>query len=298
MATIYTHKSENIRKTWFLMIIFFALIGVIGYVLAQQYHNPTLFIGALVFSLLMNVGSFWFSDKIVIATSGAVLADETRFLELHRLVENLAIIAGLPKPKIYIINDQAPNAFATGRDPKHAAVAVTTGLLSILDKQELEGVIAHELSHIGNRDMLLMTVATVLVGFVGLVAHWLSRSFLFRGRDNEEGGGIVGLLVVFALTLVAQLFATLLQLAISRKREYLADASGALLTRYPEGLVRALEKISSYDGEVMRANSATAHLYISNPFGSIKEKSSHLFSTHPPISERVKRLKQMGNISL
>lgn len=295
MATIYTHKSENIRKTWFLMIIFFALIGVIGYVLAQQYQSPELFIGALVFSLLMNVGSFWFSDKIVIATSGAVLADETRFTQLHRLVENLAIIAGLPKPKIYIISDPAPNAFATGRDPQHAAVAVTTGLLSILDKQELEGVIAHELSHIGNRDMLLMTVATVLVGFVGLVAHWLSRSFLFRERDNDEGGA-VKLLVVFALTLVAQLFATLLQLAISRKREYLADASGALLTRFPEGLARALEKISSYDGEVMRANSATAHLYISNPFGSMKERGLHLLSTHPPIGERVKRLKQMGNL--
>lgn len=295
MATIYTHKSENIRKTWLLMSVFFALIGTLGYVLAQQYHNPVLFVGALVFSLLMNVGSFWFSDKLVIATSGAVLAEETRYLELHRIVENLAITAGLPKPKIYVINDAAPNAFATGRDPEHAAVAVTTGLLQVLEKRELEGVIAHELSHVGNRDMLLMTVATVLVGFVGLIADWFSRSFLFRGRNNEEGGNGLSLLVVFALTLVAQLFATLLQLAISRKREYLADASAALLTRYPEGLASALEKISSYQGSVSRANSATAHLYISNPFGNIKEKSLHLFSTHPPATERIKRLRAMGN---
>ncbi len=294
MATIYTYKSENISKTWLLMIIFFALVGVIGYVLAQQYHNPTIFLVAIVFSLLMNVGSFWFSDKLVISVSGAVAADEIRFIELHRLVENLAIVAGLPKPKIYIINDQAPNAFATGRDPKHAAIAVTTGLLSILDKQELEGVIAHELSHIGNRDMLLMTVATVLVGFVALVADVISHSFFFRNSDDEEGGGIASLLIIFVCTLVAQLFATLLQFAISRKREYLADASGALLTRYPSGLANALEKISMYSGQVSKANSATAHLYISDPFGNVKEKALHLFSTHPPVQERIKRLRQMG----
>lgn len=294
MATIYTHKSENIRKTWFLMIIFFALVSVVGYFLAQQYQNPLIFTIAIVFSLLMNVGSFWFSDKIVIATSGAVLADETRFLELHRLVENLAIIAGLPKPKLYVINDSAPNAFATGRDPHHAAVAVTTGLLQILDKQELEGVIAHELSHIGNRDMLLMTVSAVLVGFVAMIADFISRSFWFRGNDDEEGSGLAGLLIVFVCTLVAQLFATLLQLAISRKREYLADASAALLTRYPEGLARALEKISNYQGQVHNVTSATAHLYISDPFGKTGQKLLHLFSTHPPAQERVKRLRQMG----
>lgn len=294
MATIYTHKNENIRKTWFLMIVFFALVSVIGYLLAQQYQNPLIFTIAIVFSLAMNVGSFWFSDKLVIATSGAKPADELQFAELHRIVENLAITAGLPKPKVYVISDSAPNAFATGRNPEHSAVAVTTGLLAILDKQELGGVIAHELSHIGNRDMLLMTVSAVLVGFVAMVADFIARSFWFRGNDDEEGNGLVGLLVVFVCTLVAQLFATLLQFAISRKREYLADASAALLTRYPEGLARALEKISGYSGQVRGVTSATAHLYISDPFGKAGQKVLHLFSTHPPAEERIKRLRAMG----
>jgi heat shock protein HtpX len=295
MATIYTHRSSNIFKTYLLMAVFLALVVALGYVFAQRAGNPAILWFAMGFSILMNVGSFWFSDKLVIATSGAHPADPIKHREYLNIVENLSIAAGLPAPKAYVINDPAPNAFATGRNQNHAAVAVTTGLLAILDKPELEGVIAHELSHIGNRDMQLMTVAVVLVGFVTLLGDMLGRMIVFGGSRDDDRGGAASFLIVFVISLVAQLGAMLLQFAVSRRREYLADASAALLTRYPEGLASALKKISGYDGEVAHANSATAHLYISNPFNaSARSKVMHLFSTHPPVAERIKRLNQMA----
>jgi heat shock protein HtpX len=247
---------------------------------------------AVVFAIVMNVTSYWFSHKLVVAISGARLAPDAEFPELHNLIENLSITAGLPKPKIYIINDPAPNAFATGRDPEHAVVAVTTGLMQMLDRTELEGVIAHELSHIGNRDMLVSTVAVVLVGFVTLISDFFLRATLTGGGNRDNNRNPILMIVAVALIVLAPIVATLLQLAISRKREFLADASGALLTRYPEGLASALQKIGSYASPMRRANNATAHLFISNPFGPKKAMSglAKLFMTHPPIEERIKAL--------
>lgn len=295
MATIYTHRSANITKTYILMAVFLALVCGLGYLISRSYGNPNIFWIAMTASIILNIGSFWFSDSLVIASSGAQPANPQLHKELITIVENLSITAGLPAPKVYIINDPAPNAFATGRNQNHAAVAVTTGLLAILNKSELEGVIAHELSHIGNRDMQLMTVAVVLVGFVTLIGDWLSRSLLFGRNESSDNNGAASFILVFVISLLAQLGALLLQFAVSRRREYLADASAALLTRYPQGLADALKKISSYQGNVQHANAATAHLYISNPFNALgSKKVMHLFSTHPPISERIKRLMQMG----
>lgn len=291
MATLYTHQDSNIAKTWLLMFLFAVVVIGLGWFFGFQLNNPAILPIAVIIAVMMNVGSYWFSDKLVISMAGAVPADEHQFGELHNLVENLAITAGLPKPKVYIINDPAPNAFATGRNKEHAVVAVTTGLLQILNRTELEGVIAHELSHVGNRDMLVSTVAVVLVGFVTLLSDFFLRSNMFRGNDREGKGNIL-LLVGIVLALLSPLIATLMQLAISRKREYLADASGALLTRYPEGLASALQKISQYKRPMMRANNATAHLFIENPFGGAEVKGfvANLFSTHPPVEERIRAL--------
>ncbi|HYF13287.1 MAG TPA: M48 family metallopeptidase [Candidatus Paceibacterota bacterium] len=291
MATLYTHKDSNIAKTWALMAGFFVLVMGIGWAISWYFNDPSILTFAVIFSLIMNIGSYWFSDKLVVAMTGARPAPESEFPELHNLVENLAITAGLPKPKIYILNDPAPNAFATGRNPEKAVVAVTTGLLNTLDRTELEGVIAHELSHIGNRDILVSTVAVVLVGFTTLASDFFLRASW--GGNNREGRGnpIIAVLAV-ALIVLAPIFATLLQLAISRRREFLADASGALLTRYPEGLANALRKIGSYAAPMRRANNATAHLFISNPFGPKAAASAiaKLFMTHPPIEARIKAL--------
>jgi heat shock protein HtpX len=228
--------------------------------------------------------------------SSAKPVDHNSNRELYHLVENLSITAGLPMPKLYIIEDGAPNAFATGRDPEHGVICVTTGLLQKLDKTELEGVLAHELSHIGNRDILLSTVVVILVGFVTLLADWF-RHWAFwggRGRDSEAGTQMRTILIIVAIvfSILAPLAAVLMQLAISRKREFLADASGALLTRYPEGLASALEKISADKEPLEAANRATAHLYISNPFKG--KKIGKLFMTHPPMEERIKALRSSG----
>ncbi len=291
MATLYTHKDSNIFKTWLLMGVFFAIVVGVGWAISWYYQDQSILYIAIGFALLMNVGSYWFSDKLVTAMTGAKPADEGQFRELHRLIENLAITAGLPKPKVYIVEDPAPNAFATGRDPKHAVVAVTTGLLSMLDKTELEGVIAHELSHIGNRDMLVMTVAVVLAGFVTIIADmFLRMSFAGGGNRDSKGGNFLAILTIVGVIL-APIAAALIKLAISRRREYLADASGALLTRYPEGLASALRKIGSYAAPMRKANDATAHLFISNPFGARAMKGiAHLFMTHPPIESRITAL--------
>lgn len=292
MATLYTHKDENIAKTWVLMAVFFSLVIAIGWAVSLYYNSTAILYVAVAFAVIMNITSYWFSDKIVTATAGAKPADENEYRDLHNIVENLAITAGLPKPKIYIINDPAPNAFATGRNANHAVVAVTTGLLAMMDRSELEGVLAHELSHIGNRDMLLSTVAVVLVGFITLISDFFLRGNLLGGRNNDNKANPILMIIAVALIILAPIAATLLQLAISRKREFLADASGALLTRYPEGLANALRKIGAYALPMKRANNATAHLYISNPFGPRAATSAiaKLFMTHPPIEERIKAL--------
>ncbi|TSC69670.1 MAG: hypothetical protein G01um101456_22 [Parcubacteria group bacterium Gr01-1014_56] len=292
MATLYTHKDENIAKTWVLMVVFFSIVIAIGWAISFYFNNPGILVVAVIFAIVMNITSYWFSDKIVTAMAGAKPADEREYSELHNIVENLAITAGLPKPKIFIINDAAPNAFATGRNAEHAVVAVTTGLLSMMEKSELEGVLAHELSHIGNRDMLLSTVAVVLVGFVTLISDFFLRAHFFGGRNDNNKGNPILMIIAVALIVLAPIVATLLQLAISRKREFLADASGALLTRYPEGLASALQKIGAYAAPMKRANNATAHLYISNPFGPKAAMGgiSKLFMTHPPVQERIQAL--------
>lgn len=292
MATLYTHQEQNVAKTWVLMTCFFAVVMAIGWGVSYYMDNPGILLFAVIFSVGMNVFAYWNSDKVVIAMSGAKPATDAQFRELNNIVENLAITAGLPKPRVYVIQDPAPNAFATGRNKEHAAVAVTTGLLEMMNRAELEGVLAHELSHIGNRDMLVSTVAVVLVGFVTLVSDFFLRSSVLGGGDSDRNKNPILMLVAVAFIVLSPIVATLIQLAISRKREFLADASGALLTRYPEGLASALQKIGGYAQPMRRANNATAHLYISNPFGPRAAMSglAKLFMTHPPIEARVKAL--------
>lgn len=294
MATLYTHQDQNTYKTWFLMTIFLLVVIGLGWFFSWYMDSPGILIFAVIFSVVMNFFSYWYSDKVVLKVSGAKEVSEKSHPELYDITENLAITAGLPMPKLYVIEDSTPNAFATGRDPEHAAVAVTTGLMRRLERTELEGVIAHELSHIGNRDILISTIVVVLVGFIALLSDmFLRMQFFGFGGNRDRGGGWVALIGI-ALAILSPLIATLIRLAVSRKREFLADASGALLTRYPDGLASALEKISSYEGEVDRATNATAHLYISNPFGGGEGKTSFvhkLFMTHPPTEERIAALR-------
>jgi heat shock protein HtpX len=296
MATLYTQQSSNVRKTIMLMTFFLVFIVAIGYVASYITGNPGILYISFIIALVMNVGSYWFSDKLVLSMTGAKPVTREQAPELWNIVENLSITAGLPMPKVYIVDDPALNAFATGRNPEHAVVAATTGLLSILDRTELEGVMAHELSHIGNRDMLVMTVAVVLAGFIAMLSDMLMRSMMFGGnRENRHPAfliiGIVGIIL-------APIAAQLIQLAISRKREYLADASGALLTRYPEGLASALEKISAYGRPMQKASHATAHLFIADPFSegkrTIGERIGGLFQTHPPAQDRIRILREMS----
>jgi heat shock protein HtpX len=291
-ANLYTQQDKNVRRTWLLMALFLVIVVAVGYCISYYYGSPVVLYVAVAFALVMNLTSYWYSDTISLASAGAVPADKAEHIELFRVVENLAITAGLPMPKLYIINDPAPNAFATGRDKEHAAVAVTSGLLSMMDKNELQGVIAHELSHIGNRDTLLQTVVVVLVGFIAILANIFMRSAWLGGgrRNNRDEGQLGAVLAVVGIIFVilSPIIAQLIQLAISRKREFLADADGALLTRYPEGLASALEKIAAYGRPLIHANNATAHLYIANPFGAGAMKGvAKLFMTHPPTEERI-----------
>ncbi len=298
MASLYTHQSENSFKTWLLMSCFFVVIILLGWFVSIYYGSPTILYFFVAFSVVMNIASYWYSDKLVLAMSGARPARREEFFDLYTVTENLSITAGLPMPRIYVINDPAPNAFATGRDKEHSVVCATTGLLQILNRSELEGVIAHELSHIGNRDILLSTAVVVLVGFITLLADFFLRSRLWGGgRNDREGNGQLGALLMIlgvVFTILSPIIATLIQLAISRKREFLADASGALLTRYPEGLASALQKIAQSSRPMVRANRATAHLFIANPFGRRQDGSisffTKIFSTHPPVAERVRAL--------
>lgn len=291
--TLYTQAESNIRKTWMLVFVFLVLIIAIGWIFSYIFESPLILYLAVIFSLIWSFSSYWYSDKIVLSLTKSRLIQKKENPELYRIVENLSITAGLPVPKIYIIDDISPNAFATGRDPKHGIVCVTSGLLDKLDKTELEGVIAHELSHIGNRDILLSSVVVVLVGIIALLSDWLLRSLFWgrRRRDDDSKIGFIMLAFGIIAAIIAPLAATLLRLAISRKREFLADASGALLTRYPEGLASALEKISQDPNPLKAASNATSHLFISNPFR--KKAISKLWMTHPSIDERIKALRQM-----
>src|SRR5665647_1056051 len=288
MATLYNQADKNTRLTWVYITGFLVFVIGVGYVFAGAMNNSAILYGAIIFSIVMSFGSYWWSDKIVLAMSKAKEINHDNNREIFHIVENLCITAGLPAPKIYMIEDSSPNAFATGRDPQHGVICLTTGIISKLEKNELEGVIAHELSHVGNRDILLSTVVVVLAGFVSIVADMFLRSMFWGGRRNRdsEGGGGLFMILGIVLSILAPIFATLIQLAISRKREFLADASGALLTRYPEGLASALTKISQYSGKMLYANTATSHLFIANPFGGgVGRKISNLFSTHPPVEE-------------
>ena len=276
------------------MAVFLVIIIALGYFISYYYDDQAILYIAIIFAFLMNIGSYWYSDKISLSLAHAVPADANQYPELFQVVENLSITAGLPMPRLYIIPDQAPNAFATGRNKEHAAVAVTQGLLDMMNKNELSGVLAHELSHIGNRDTLLQTVVVVLVGFIAILANIFTRSLIFGGgrrSNNREGNNQLGLILAvvgIVFVVLSPIVAQLIQLAISRKREFLADADGALLTRYPEGLASALEKIEAYGHPMTTANNATAHLYISNPFGAQARKGiARLFMTHPPTEERI-----------
>lgn len=300
--TVYTQVSSNKLKTWLIMLGFGFFITFLVYVFttALGFRGPSAlsFSGiALIVAGIMNFITYYNSDKMVMAISGAKQIQKKDNPTLFRTVENLTIAAGLPMPKIYIIEDTAPNAFATGRDTKHASIAFTTGILDKLSKLELEGVAAHELSHVGNLDTRLMTIVSILVGTVALLADWFFRIQWYGGRDSDDNNSSSAIFLVIGIimAILAPIIATLIQLAISRKREYLADASGALLTRNPDSLADALLKISKDREPLEAANRATAHLYIVNPLKgeSVKTAFANLFNTHPPIEERVKALRAM-----
>lgn len=298
--SIYSQILSNKQKTFFIFALFIILISGFFYIIGLYYGDAnTYLVLGLAISFCTSIFSYFFSDRIVLFSVGAVPAEKEKYFDFYTAGENMAIAAGIPCPKLYVIPDPAPNAFATGRDPKHAIVCATEGLLSMMDRAELEGVIAHELSHIKNYDMLVMTVVTVLVGTVSLVANWIVRSMWWGGgrRDNNERENRNPLMFVLLLValIIAPLTATLIQLAISRKREYLADADGALLTRRPMGLASALEKIANYPGTMRTATTATAHLFICNPFKKNKRGDwlVSLFSTHPPIEDRIRLLREM-----
>lgn len=297
--SIYSQISSNKTKTWIIIALFIIFITTLLYVYGNATGYGLSFAGiALIISGLVSLGSYYYSDKVILGLSNAKQIAKNDNPELFRIVENLCIGSGIPIPKMYVVQDSAPNAFATGRDPKHAVVAVTTGLLQKLNKIELEGVIAHELSHIRNFDIRLMGVVVILVGMVALLADLFTRSLWFgHGRIRRGGGNVQGVFLMLGIVLavLSPIIATFIQLAISRKRELLADASASLLTRYPEGLASALEKLKVDKEPLGVANNATAHLYIVNPF---KGKTMHnwfagLFNTHPPIDERIKILRSM-----
>jgi len=287
----YKDKNKNTFKTWVLMAIFLGVVVGIGWFFSIYFNSPTILYFAIGFSLLMNFFSYWFSDKIVLKISGAKLLQKNDNFELYGIVQNLSQRARLPMPKIYTINDSSPNAFATGRNAKNSAVAVTTGLLNILDKNELEGVVAHELSHIGNKDILLSTVVVVLVGFVALISDMFIRSAIWgsmsKNNENNNSGSVL-FIIGLVLAIFSPIAVSLIQLAISRKREFIADSSGAFLTNNPRGLADALTKISENSIPLKKANKATAHMFIANPFKG--KNIGKIFMTHPPLEERIKNL--------
>lgn len=294
---MYSHIDSNRHKSWILLFVFTGLLAAAGWIYGYLTNTGSQgLVFALIVSLGMSLVSWFAGDKLALATSGAVEVTEPAQLpELWRVVDNLSIASGIPRPRIYLVDEDAPNAFATGRDPKHASIAVTRGLLERLDRTELEGVLAHEMSHITNLDVRIMMLVVVLVGALSLIGDQFLRFGLFgrRERDRDQAGGIL-MLIGFLFLILAPLIGQLIKLAISRKREYLADASGALLTRYPEGLARALEKIHTANIPMLHASSATNHLWIAEPqHAGFSQKLAALFSTHPPIEDRIAKLRKM-----
>lgn len=291
-TSLAAQRSGNVTKTWFLMGIFLCLVVGIGYVLSQYTASISYLYGAVAISFAMNIFAYFNADKIALSSAHAQLADEKVYAQLHAIIGKLAIEMNIPKPSVYIVEDDAPNAFATGRSPQHASVAATTGLLKRLNDKEIEGVFAHELSHVANRDILVMTVAVVLTGCISILANAFIRTSMMRSNEREGSNPLITIASLLALVL-APIAAQLLQLAVSRKREYLADATGALLTQHPENLASALQKIAQYTEPMQTASLATAHLYISNPFGahSAGKFLKNIFSTHPPIEDRINILR-------
>jgi heat shock protein HtpX len=297
---MFDQIASNRRRSYLLVFVFVVLIAGLVYVFGLLFDLGHYFvIPAVVFAILMSWGGYYYSDKIVLSMSGAKPVVREQEPYLWNTVEGLSIAAGLPMPRPYIIEDSAPNAFATGRDPQRAAIAVTRGLLDKLNRLELEGVIAHEMSHIKNYDIRLMTLVTVLVGTIVLLSDWMMRGLWYGGgrrRSSSKGGGGAGgilLLIGLLFVILSPIIAQLMRFALSRQREFLADASGAQLTRYPEGLASALEKLTADTEPLEVANKATAHLYIINPLTEHRGKLNSLFRTHPPLEERVKRLRGM-----
>jgi heat shock protein HtpX len=298
MPTLYTEKDSNIRRTWGLFVAFFIVIIALGWLFARIYGNDNIIIFASIFSILSAIISYWSSDKIALFMARAQEIQKSDAPDLWNTIENLSITAGLPMPRVYVTPEDQINAFTTGRDPKHAAIAVTQGALSRLNKTELEGVLAHELSHVGNRDILISTVAVVLAGVISLLGDFFLRSIFWGGRrgnnDNSEAGEIF-FIAGIVLAILAPIGALLIQLAISRHRESLADESGVLLTRYPDGLISALRKIQADNVPMVAAKDSTAHLWIDNPFKGRSSSWWHrMFMTHPPIEERIKALEQVN----
>ncbi len=296
--TVYNQISENKVKTFFIIFFFILIFSSFFFLLGKYFDSPWgyFFLGLFI-SSISSVGSYFYGDKLVLLTTGAKPADKKIYFNFYTVAENLSVASGLPKPALYVIDDPSPNAFATGRDPEHAIVCATTGLLQMMDRTELEGVIAHEMSHIKNFDILLASIVAVLVGTLALVSDWVIRSMWWNHRsdnDNRSNRNPIFFVLLLISLILTPIIATIIQLAISRKREYLADASAALLTRYPEGLARALEKLKQNSQPLNRATSSTAHLFIDNPF---KKKNAsffvNLFSTHPPIEDRIRILKSM-----
>jgi heat shock protein HtpX len=298
---LYEQIASNKRRSFLLVFFFLALIFLLAWLFEQMVGMGTEgLIAAVAIALLMTLGSYYASDKIVLAMSKARPVTKEEFPYLYNVVEGLTIAAGIPAPRCYVIDDTAPNAFATGRNPKNSVIVVTTGLLEKLNRVELEGVIAHEMSHIKNYDVLLQTLTVVMVGVVALLSDWMRRTFWWgggrrRGSDRGKGSGGAALILALALVMaiLSPLIAQLIRLAISRKREFLADASGAMLTRYPPGLASALRKIAADKEPLEAANKATAHLYIVNPLLEHGGRINKLFSTHPPIEERIAALEKM-----
>jgi len=299
MLNVYEQVDANKQKSLLIIFLFILFIVGISYIFAIVLDFGLSFVGlALVFSGVMSFASYYFSDRIILTLSGARPANKRKDFDFFTVTENLVRVARIPMPKLYVIEDSAMNAFATGRDPQHAVVVATTGLLSRLDRSEIEGVVAHELSHVKNYDIRVMSIVTILVGLVTLLADWFLRMSFYGSRksDREGGGGFI-VIIGLVLALLSPIIANLIKLAISRRREFLADASGVALTRFPEGLARALEKLSRDREPLEAANKATAHLYITNPLKNHKDSVSwfaNLFNTHPPLEERIKALRQMA----
>lgn len=298
--TLYSLISANKAKTALFIIAISLLLGLVGYALGWYFHWGTgMYVLFGLFIIVYNLVLYYNSDKLALAVNGAHPADPDEFRQLHNVVEEVAIAAGVPKPRVYVIDSESPNAFATGRNPQHASIAVTLGLLGIMNRDELQGVIAHEMSHIRNYDILVMTVVAIIGGLIVLFRDILLRMSFFGGgrrRSSSRGGGQLGMvfvLVGIALAIISPLLVALIRAAVSRQREYLADASGALIVRNPHGLSSALRKLGSYQGRLRTASAATAHMFIANPFGKDRRTAMDLFASHPPLEERIQRLEQL-----